>query len=717
MPKKPNIFAKPAFTHPSQSVLVQAKFQHALALHESGNLQGANALYVEILGTDPKHFESLRMLGILACQVGNWAAGVELIRNALGVKPSHAAAHSDLAVALLEAGEAEASLSSSDRAIALDSGIAEAHFNRGNALLALQQFVESVSSYDRAIAIRPDYAKAYCNRGNSLLHLRQLDEAARSFRRCIELRPDLVEGQIGLGNALNELRNFEDALACLDRAIALNPDSADAHHNHAGVMKELSHFEAALSSYARALEIKPDYEFVAGTIGYLKRRLCIWDQLAEDEASLQASIERGEPVAQPFTVLLSHDVPRLQQLTARKWSGVKHPADSSLGDIKRDKPNARIRIGYFSSDFRNHPVALLTAELFELHDRSQFEVVGFFLSTAADDAMSRRLRAAFDRNMDVGAMDDKSIAMLARDIGIDIAVDLGGLTAGARPGIFAYRAAPIQMSYVGYLGTMGVGYMDYLVADHFIVPDECTGYYDESLIYLPSYQVNDSKQEMVHARFSRAELGLPESGIVLCSFNNSFKFSPAVFATWLRIVKAVDGSVLWLLEDNPTASRNLRAEAQRQGVDQERLIFAPRKPRAEHLARYRVADLFLDTLPCNAGATASDALWAGLPVLTCAGRSFAARIAGSLLTAVGLPELITHSLQDYESLAIELALQPHRLAEIRDALVRLAPGSPLFDTAKFTQNLELAYQQAHRRALAGMPPMTIDVSHMPLKSE
>jgi predicted O-linked N-acetylglucosamine transferase (SPINDLY family) len=373
-----------------------------------------------------------------------------------------------------------------------------------------------------------------------------------------------------------------------------------------------------------------------------------------------------------------------------------------------------MRIGYFSSDCHDHATMFLMAGLFEEHDRTRFEVTVFSFGLASQDAMRQRLLAGVERFIDVREKSDQEVVALARSLELDIAVDLKGFTSGARTELFALRVAPIQVSYLGYPGTMGVPYMEYLIADHTLIPAPSRVHYSEKVVYLPdSYQVNDSRRAIAARVFTREQVGLPAQGFVFCCFNNSYKILPAVFDVWMRLLQRVPGSVLWLLQDNAGAMQNLYQEAQRRGVDPSRLVFATRLGHSEHLSRQRLADLFLDTLPYNAHTTASDALWSGLPVLTCMGESFAARVGASLLKAVGLPELISENLAQYEALAVQLASQPQRLAALRERLAANRATAALFDTRRFTRNLERAYAQILQRHRDGLPPDHIEVGSEP----
>jgi len=404
------------------------------------------------------------------------------------------------------------------------------------------------------------------------------------------------------------------------------------------------------------------------------------------------------------------DSPSQQRRVAELAVEADYPAKPDLGPIPRRARQGKIRIGYYSTDFHNHATAYLMAGLIELHDHEKFELIGLSFGPDRQDEMRQRLVAGFDRFIDVRSQTDSAVAQLSRDLEIDIAVDLKGHTLEARPGIFSYRAAPLQVNYLGYPGTMGTNYYDYILADGTVIPSGSEGEYLEKVVNLPhSYQVNDASRRIADKVFPREELDLPLTGFVFCCFNNNYKITPDVFSLWMRILRRVDKAVLWLLGDNPEVEVNLRREAQRCDVDPDRLVFAKRLPLAEHLARHRVADLFLDTLPYNAHTTASDALWAGLPTLTQTGQSFPSRVAASLLNAIGLPELITHTSEEYEALAVELATNPDQLAAIKKKLAKNRLATPLFDTPGFVRHIEAAYRAIYERYQADLPPDHINI--------
>ena len=643
-----------------------------------------------------------------------YRAALESYDKAIRLKPDYAEAYHNRGSVLNVLERREAALQSYDKAIRFKPAYAEAYCNRGNTLFVLQQYQAALESYDKAIRLKPDYAEAYGNRGNSLYALQQYQAALESYDKAIRLKPDYAEAHNNRGSALNTLLQHEAALVSFDRAILLKPDYVDARCNRGNALMALKQYRAALESYDKAILLKPDQDYLRGMRLYMKRLLCDWEDIESGCKQLEALIGRGLKAAHPFAMLAISGSPAVQRQAAEILTRDKYPARSSAAAIPRRPRRDRIRIGYFSADFHNHATSYLIAELFERHDRSRFEILGFSFGPLKLDEMNQRVSAAMDRFVDVRSMPDREVAELSRKLEVDIAVDLKGFTQDNRAGIFAERAAPIQVSYLGYPGTMGADYMDYLIADPTLIPDADRRYYSEKILYLPdSYQVNDSRRAISAKPCSRAGERLPESAFVFCCFNKAYKISPAVFDSWMRILGRVEGSVLWLLEENPWAVENLRAEAARRGIAPQRLVFAKSLPVDEHLARHRLADLFLDTLPYNAHTTASDALWAGLPVLTRTGETFASRVAASLLRATGLPELITATESEYEELAVVLAHHPERLQALRQRLQQNHPTAPLFDCQSFTRHLEAAYTAIVDRYHAGLPPDHIQIPRLP----
>ena len=681
----------------------------AIALQNAGHFEVAQALYEKILRLQPRHFDALHLSGLVALELNAPHRAVELISRAIEVNPHHAPAHHNLAITLAELGQFHAAVRSYERALELEPSNAKTHNDRGNALADLGRNAQAVSAYDRAIALDAGYAEAHYNRSCALLALGQSREALASCERALALRPDYAKALNNLGIALGNLGRTGEALAAFERATIVAPDYADAINNQAFALIDLKRSAEAIARFDALLALQPDYPFARGARLRTQMACAEWSDADARSADIVGRVERGERAARPFDVLALCGSPSVQQVTARIWVDARCPPDPALGPPPRPEPRDRIRIGYFSPDFGNHPVSALTAELFERHDRSRFEIYGFSCGPDDGSDLRRRIAAAFDHFIDVQEQSDVEIAQRARSLGIDIAIDVAGFTRGGRTGILALRAAPVQASWLGYLGTMSADYIDYLFADAVIVPGALKGHYTEKIVRLPCYQPNDARRAIAERRFTREDLGLPGSGFVFCSFNDTYKLTPATFDIWMRILRRTEGSVLFLYADEELVSVNLRREAAVRGVDPHRLVFGGRLLVADYLARYHVADLFLDTHPYNAGTTASDALLAGLPVLTYAGEAFASRIAASVVTAAGLPELVTESPKAYVEAAVALAASADRLAALRRRLDESRATAPLFDSVRHTASVEAAYVEMHRRSLAGLAPVDIDI--------
>ena len=647
--------------------------QDAIALHQSGRLDEAEKGYKKLLTLLPSHPVLLTNMGIIAHESGKYTEAIRYMDRALVIMPN--------------------------QPIIL--------YNQGLALQALKRLDEALEAYDKTIALNPYYADAYYNRGLVLQALKRFDEALMSCDKAIIFNPSHADAYYNRGIVLVELKRFKEAVASYDKVIALDPSYAEAYYNQAQVLTDLKQLDEAMAGYNQALSLKPDMDLLLGNILSIKMHLCIWDDFARQLTGLIQKIKNDEKVITPFSLLSLIDDPEIQRKTAEIYGKGKYPKSDTLPLIEKYPEHTKIRIGYFSADFKNHPVSFLTAELYERHDRNQFEIYAFSFGPDTNDEMNLRIKASVDHFYEVSTLSDKEVVILARNLEIDIAVDLGGYTADARTGLFAIRVAPVQLSYIGYLGTMAADYYDYLIADQTIIPETYQPYYSEKIVYLPSYQVNDSKQQLPTTRFTRQDFNLPETGFVFCCFNNTYKITPSTFDSWARILKQVEGSVLLLYIDNETAKNNLIKEIVFRGVGSNRLFFGKRLPMLDYLARYKVADLFLDTLPYNAGTTASDALRMGLPVLTCIGNSFASRVAASVLTAVNLPELITTTSAEYEALAIELATHPEKLKAIKEQLATNLLTAPLYDTPLFTRHIESAYTTMYKRYQNGLAPKGI----------
>ena len=620
--------------------------------------------------------DALLMNAVRAHQAGDLAGAERLYGAVLRASPRHAQALYLLGFVHFQRGQFDDAERLIGQSLQVNPQSPDAWYNRGCTLQRLQRNAEAASCFDRAVALKPDYDEAWTNRGVALLAQRRHAEALESFGRALALKPLDREALSNRGTTLFELRRYEEA-------------SAD---------------------YDALFKLAPDFPYAAGNAALARAYCCDWRRLKEDRERLHAGLQAGRAVVAPHATTLIVDDPQDQLRAAETWVAERCSEMPALWRGERYRHD-RIRMAYLSADYHSHATAYLAAGLFEAHDNARFETVAISFGPDDQSEMRKRLMRAFDRFIDVRDKSDHATAMLLREMEIDIAVDLKGFTQEGRPGILAYRPAPVQVSYLGHPGTMGARYIDYLIADRRIVPEGHERYYSEKIVCLPdSYQVNDRKRRIAERTPSRRDEGLPDAGFVFCSFNGSFKITPEVFDVWMRLLKSVEGSVLWLLDDNPAAMRNLKREALARGVPAQRVVFAPRRPLDEHLARHRLADLFLDTLPCNAHTTASDALWAGLPLLTCIGRTFAGRVAASLLFAVQRPELVTDSLSSYEAMAMKLARDPAALAQLKAKLAAERNAAALFDTERFARHLETAYVTMWERYQRGMPAESFSVA-------
>ncbi|HEX4532931.1 MAG TPA: tetratricopeptide repeat protein [Rhizomicrobium sp.] len=562
-----------------------------------------------------------------------------------------------------------------------------------------------MDGYDRAIAIKPAFADALLNRGDAMFSLERYDEAASAYGSAIAVRPGNARAHYSQGNALYELGHLDEAVTAYGRAIEQKPDFATAFANRGNALSRLKRFQEAFASYDVAFKLNPQLPYVEGSRLYAKAHLCDWNDFDAEHARLSARVRAGTPVAWPFAFLTFSDSPADQLKCAEICVDDRYPAISKPFWNGERYKHDKIRLAYISADFGDMPMPALMTEIFEEHDRAGFEVSAISLGPDCQTETRIRLERAFDTFVDARASTDQQVAALIREMEIDIAIDLMGFTTGARTGIFAHRPAPVQVSYLGFPGTMGATYVDYILADRVVIPRELQSAYSEKIAYLPgSYIPNDSKREVAAKTPSRRELQLPDDAFVYCCFNSPHKLTPEMFQTWMRILRQVDGSVLWLLKGCATSVENLRREALQSGIAPERLIFAPRIAAEDHLARHRQADLFLDTRPYNAHTGAIDALWMGLPVLTCTGSTFASRVSASALVTIGLSELVVNSLDAYERSAIQLASEPARLATLKAKLARDGKSTPLFDAQRAARDLEAAYRVMWRRYQNGEKP-------------
>ncbi len=671
---------------------------HAEALNNRGNALAAVKRYAQALASydqaiavRPDYAEALNNRGNVLVALERRQEALASYDRALTYRPDYAEALRGRAYVWVELEAYGQALASYDRALAIRPDDADTLYDRGNVLAKLKRYGDALTSYDRALAIIPHNAEVLENRGNTLSMLKRHEEALASYDAALALDPDSVRTLVSRGTALKNLKRYEPALASYDAALARSPDYVEALYGRGNALKEIKRYDEALASYDRARSIKPDHPDAFGWVD-AALATCDWERTARLAGDVAVEIAAGKPIVTPFTLLGICDDPALQLQCAKNYLAERMPVQPEPLRNGARNCNGRLRVAYLSADLQSHATAYLTAGLFELHDRSRFEIVAISFGRDDGSNMRERLTKAFDQFHDVQAGSDRDVAMLIRDLQIDIAVDLKGFTRDARPEIMSFRPAPVQVNFLGFPGTMGADFIDYIIADRIVLPLDQHRFYTEKIVHLPDcYQPNDSKRAIADRTCTRREAKLPDDGFVFCCFNNNYKITSPVFEVWMRLLAAVPGSVLWLLRDNDGAQANLRRRAQARGIAPARLVFADRVNLDVHLARHRLADLSLDTLPYNAHTTASDALWAGVPVLTCRGGTFAGRVAASLLQAVGLPELVTHGLADYEAAALRLATDASLLGAIRRKLEQNRQTHPLFDTDRFRRHIESAY--------------------------
>lgn len=711
----------------------------------AGEYASAAETFRRAIELEPRHPRAHNNLGRALAMLGRTDAAIESYRQAIAMDPKYAIAHSNVGIALTSRGEHQQALLCHERAIALKPDFAEAHCNRGNALLRLKQMEAALEAHIRALALEPGNAAYRCNCGIALLDLRRPESALEYFSEALRAQPHYLPALNGCGHALGQMRRLEEGLAYYERAIALAPDDMDSRSYKAGILLDMERFDEAIgvcddvlkrwpaapaalmfrglslyflmrvqndeaaACFERLLQSDPEHPYALGYLLHATHNSCDWSSVARVDEAL-AAIAADKRVITPFALMALTDSADIQLKCAQNYVRHMHPEGNSRLWNGEPRSNEKIRVAYISGDLREHALSYLMTGVFEKHDRERFEIIAVSFQPPAATPFGARVLQSVDLFLEVKEKSHREIAQLLYDMRIDIAVDLMGHTRGGRLNIFGHRPTPVQVSYLGYPGTTGAPYLDYILADEFVIPPQLREFYSEQVVYLPdTFQANDDRRPRADNPPSRSEAGLPEEAFVFCAFNNLYKISPAVFDIWCRLLLECPGSVLWLVGRSESARSHLADEARARGVDPERLIFAGDAPYPEHLARMACADLFLDTFPYCAGTTASDALWAGLPLVTRCGESFASRMAGSLLKTSGLPELITSSAEEYEQLALKLANDADRLTALRARIAAGRSSNPLFDTRRFCRNLEAAYVTMLERSQRGEAPAAFAV--------
>ncbi len=700
-------------TDPAHLEMLQAGLQQ----HQAGQFQQAEQIYRQVLDANPNEPDANYLLGMLFNEFGDNAAAVEHITRSIKARPKFPPAHNNLGTIYEELGRIEEAAASFRKAVRLDPAMAEAHNNLGNALKAIGDFAGAVQSFNKAIKIQPKFAEAHNNLGLAYVGMARWDDAMASFGMAIELAPEFAEPYVCLSNTQHTLGFLEDAIANAEQAIARRPDYAEAHIVLGGGLYAAGDFAGAIDALRRAVALDPQSTQATAELFKAASFACDWT----DRAALSRTIDRqnaeglarGSGVGeQPLYNVTRIADPAQNRVIARYWSGL-HDTRSKRARGKSSR-DGRITIGYLSSDFGEHAVGHLTRGLFELHDRDRFTVLAYAAFGEDGSDNMEKVKRDSDGFTNLFNMSHADAAARIRRDNVDILIDLNGHTQGERLPICALRPAPLQATWLGFPGTTGADYIDYILTDRAVSPADHAVHYSETFAYLPDcYQMNGLADVDDDIRIARTDAGLPEDAVVFCSFVASQKIDPDVFDSWMRILEQTPGSILWLYESNAAATVNLNREADARGIDAGRLHFGAKLPRNEHLQRLRCADIALDTWTYGGHTTTSDALRADLPVIARIGTHFASRVSSSILRAIGLDELITDSAADYEALAIRLARDAAAVRGLKTRIAQARETAPLFDANRFVAGLEDAYRQMWARHLAGEPPQVIEAAAPP----
>ncbi len=674
----------------------------------SGDSQAAHTCFRHIIDTQPDHVDGLFALANLCHQNADYDQAITWYRRLVALNPGHAQAHHNLGVSHQAAGRWSEAIACYQQAVHLDENLPEAWFSLGNAHVEMGQETDAIVAFESALKLNAEFVDARFNLGNLHQKRGDLQEATAHYIHLLKINPLMADVHNNLGTVFEKQNRLDDSIACYQTAVKITPDYPEALYNLSLALQETGQVDLALMHLTRALELAPDYAEALSLLVYLKRRLCDWDGIEAldgrlDALTRQSLSKNKKPAEGPFLNLSRHADPAINHAVARAWSrtlsaGLTAISDQSGGtsgipSAAKEKAG-KLTVGYISNNFRNHPTSHLMRRLFALHDRSGFNIHVYSYGKDDGSVYRRQIEADSDRFVDLLGLNDRAAAETIQADGVDILVDLVGFMKDNRIGIHAMRPAPVQVRYLGFAGTTGADFFDYLVADRTVIPENHRQYYEETIIYLPDcYQINDDQPPVADRKYTRDDFGLPEDGFVFACFCSHYKLDPVMFDTWMRILAQTESSLLWLMPGSQTAENNLRSTAGKAGIDPDRLVFADKLPKEDHRARLPLVDLALDSRIVNGAATTSDALWAGVPMIALEGSHFASRMSASILSAVGMDELVTRSLASYEALAVELCQSTDKLVALRNRLAENRQSQPLFDTVRLTRNLEAAYRR------------------------
>ena len=675
-----------------------------------GNLDRAIEAYQQAILLKPDYTDGYNNMGVALKNKGMFHEAIEAFQKVITIKPEDVEAHNNLGNALQAQGKADEAVEVYKKAILLNPNYAVAYSNMGNALQAQGKIDEAVEAYKKAVLLNPNYVKAYINMSAALQVQGKLQEAIEACNKALSLKPDYAETYFNISIALHGQGRLKEAVEACGKSISLKPDYAEAYNHLGKIRKDQGDILAAIYNFKQALKIKPDYEVARVNKLFNQACICDWTGIEEDR-KLISTIGISNQHIIPGMMATFEDSPKRQRIRAEiyaKNTVKQKPIPMPPASISKPK---RLRVGYFSSDFRQHSVMYVMADIFESHDREFFEIYGYSFGPNDNSDFRKRIINSFDVFHDVKELSYQDIAQLARQDKIDIAIDINGYTKLCRPNIFAYRAAPIQIHFWGTGNTSGANYLDYVIVPNMGVPEEYNHHWCEHIIRLPFWcQAKYDENYISGHNVTRRDMGLPESGFVFCSFNNNYKLSPIEFDIWMRLLNQVKDSVLWIYKSNKWVEKHLQKEAFKRGVASDKLVFAEKVPHSLHLARQRLADVLVDTFNSSAGVTAGDALWVGLPIVTKLGKSYTARAGGYMLESIEMPELITKTEQEYENLLLDLATNPQRLSLIKEKLASNRLSTPLFNSELFTKHLEKGYQEAYKRYFDGKGPKSISIA-------
>ena len=690
-------------------------YNYGLVLKQLKKFEAARGAFSKSIALNSFSAETWNNRGTVFNDLRRYDEAIADFDRAISLSPNYAEALCNKGRSLFLAVRLPEAIAACNAALELKRDLSEAWIGLGDIHFKQRAYQNALSNYKKALLVKPESMEALIAAGHTFLKLTRYDQALEAFQQALNIEQKSGMAVAGEGHVMLALGHHDKALLLFERALSFDNTLAGAWFGLAEAHGVSGDWKAALTGYETAIRLKPDMDYALGGRAHAAFQICLWQGAKAAWAQCIEDVKKGLPVIDPFRFCSMPAGPgELLQCASNYLQDLALQSEQPLWG-RDNSVYDRIRVAYISGDFRDHPVSVLLAGTLEYHNRSKFETIGISLTPDTPGAMRERIKTAFDQFHVVDQYSDQQIAELLHSMQVDIAVDLVGFSQFSRPGIFARRPCPVQINYLGYAGTMGTSYHDYIIADRNVIPQSDHEYYSECVACLPeSFLPADNSRPISDLTMSRADADLPDDGFVFCSFNNTYKITPPIFDVWMRLLTNVEGSVLWLSSLNKAARENLKREAQARGVAPERLIFAPRMENpADHLARHQLADIFLDTLYYNAHTTASDALWAGLPLITCEGQTFASRVGSSLLRAVGLPELVTTSLEDYEALALKLARDPALLAGIKAKLAANRLTTPLFDTKRYTRHLEAAYVAMYERAQRGEPPESFAVEALP----